>query len=53
MPQRHRHVLAWYRLATHLRNNNIQAVCVFDGKERTLAKEREVRDVNPLSLFLG
>ncbi|RPD61239.1 PIN domain-like protein [Lentinus tigrinus ALCF2SS1-6] len=42
MPQRHRHVLAWYRLASHLRNNNIQAVCVFDGRERSLAKEREI-----------
>ncbi|RDX47303.1 PIN domain-like protein [Lentinus brumalis] len=42
MPQPYRHVLAWYRLASHLRSHNIQTICVFDGKERSLAKEREI-----------
>ncbi|KAI0720678.1 PIN domain-like protein [Cerioporus squamosus] len=42
MPQRYRHVLSWYRLASNLRNHNIQTICVFDGKERSLAKEREI-----------
>ncbi|KAI0760191.1 PIN domain-like protein [Fomes fomentarius] len=42
MPQPYRHVLSWYRLARHLRDHNIQAICTFDGKLRSLAKEREI-----------
>ncbi|KAI0763113.1 PIN domain-like protein [Trametes elegans] len=42
IPHPHRHVLGWYRLARHLRAANVQAVCVFDGKQRSNAKEREV-----------
>ncbi len=53
MPQPYRHVLAWYRLASHLRSHNIQTICVFDGKERSLAKEREVREHAPHTSYTG
>ncbi len=39
----YRHVLFWYRLAKHLKSNNIQAICVFDGGQRSVAKAAEVR----------
>ncbi|KAI0739004.1 PIN domain-like protein [Daedaleopsis nitida] len=42
MPQQYRHVLSWYRLARHLKHHNIQAICVFDGKQRSVAKAREI-----------
>ncbi|KAF9010172.1 PIN domain-like protein [Cyathus striatus] len=38
---RHRHVIGWYRIARDLRASNVQALCVFDGLERNLAKARE------------
>ncbi|PVF97437.1 PIN domain-like protein [Serendipita vermifera] len=38
-----RHVLSWYRLITELKANNIGAICVFDGKERNVAKYRELQ----------
>ncbi|TFY69326.1 hypothetical protein EVG20_g3198 [Dentipellis fragilis] len=37
------HVLGWYRLIRELRDDNVKAICVFDGKERNLAKAEEVR----------
>ncbi|KAK0203581.1 PIN domain-like protein [Desarmillaria ectypa] len=41
IPHPYRHVLGWYRIAKELQENNIEAVCVFDGKERNIAKARE------------
>ncbi|KAI0676478.1 PIN domain-like protein [Trametes maxima] len=41
-PHPHRHVLGWYRLIRHLRAAHVQAVCVFDGGQRSVAKEQEV-----------
>ncbi|KAL1949219.1 hypothetical protein VTO73DRAFT_11025 [Trametes versicolor] len=41
-PHAARHVLGWYRLIKHLQHSNVEAICVFDGKERSAAKEREV-----------
>ncbi|KDQ58433.1 hypothetical protein JAAARDRAFT_176373 [Jaapia argillacea MUCL 33604] len=38
----HRHVLGWYRLVTELRDSGVKAICVFDGKERSTAKQLEV-----------
>ncbi|KAJ8474025.1 hypothetical protein ONZ51_g7496 [Trametes cubensis] len=42
IPHPHRHVLCWYRLVRHLQSSDVQAVCVFDGRQRSAAKEREV-----------
>ncbi|KAI8976722.1 PIN domain-like protein [Trametes punicea] len=42
IPHPHRHILCWYRLARHLQASNVQAICVFDGKQRSAAKEREI-----------
>ncbi|KAF8631345.1 hypothetical protein AX15_002457 [Amanita polypyramis BW_CC] len=41
LPHQHRHVLGWYRLAKELEESGVSAICVFDGKERNLAKSRE------------
>ncbi|KAK0220252.1 PIN domain-like protein [Armillaria fumosa] len=41
VPHPYRHVLGWYRIAKELQENNIEAICVFDGKERNIAKVRE------------
>ncbi|KAJ1310004.1 hypothetical protein OPQ81_006760 [Rhizoctonia solani] len=41
-PRPHRHVLGWYQLIQELRQNNINVVCVFDGKHRIPAKRVEV-----------
>ncbi|KAK0237914.1 PIN domain-like protein [Armillaria nabsnona] len=41
IPHPYRHVLGWYRIAKELQENDIEAVCVFDGKERNIAKARE------------
>ncbi|KAG6830283.1 hypothetical protein H0H87_008581 [Tephrocybe sp. NHM501043] len=40
-PHPYRHVLGWYRLARELQEAGVKAVCVFDGKERNVAKTRE------------
>ncbi|KAH9922525.1 PIN domain-like protein [Fomitopsis serialis] len=42
MPHRHRHVLGWYRIMKELMECDVRAICVFDGKERSLAKELEM-----------
>lgn len=42
LPHQYRHVLGWYRLAKELDESGVSAICVFDGKERSLAKAREV-----------
>ena len=53
-PHLSRHVLGWYRLAQELNDNGVQAVCIFDGKERSAAKAQEVPDnaLVPLSIIL-
>ncbi|KAL6306341.1 PIN domain-like protein [Sparassis latifolia] len=43
MPHRYRHVLGWYRIIRELRECDVHAICVFDGKERSLAKEMEIK----------
>ena len=42
-PHPYRHVLGWYRLLQELKDSGVSAICVFDGKERNLAKAMEVR----------
>jgi hypothetical protein len=37
-----RHVSGWYRFITNLKASDVNAICVFDGKERNLAKAGEV-----------
>ena len=43
MPHQYRHILGWFRLISELREHGIRAICVFDGKERAVAKSSEVR----------
>ncbi len=45
LPHPYRHVLGWYRLVKELQDFNVNAICVFDGKERNIAKAKEVRDL--------
>ncbi|KZT34400.1 PIN domain-like protein [Sistotremastrum suecicum HHB10207 ss-3] len=42
IPHINRHVLGWYRLLLDLKIADVYAVCVFDGGERSVAKQREV-----------
>ncbi|XP_006463325.1 hypothetical protein AGABI2DRAFT_225025 [Agaricus bisporus var. bisporus H97] len=44
-PHPYRHVLGWYNLARELNDNNIRAVCIFDGNLRAKAKALEVRKI--------
>lgn len=55
IPHQYRHVLGWYRLAKELEDSGVSAICVFDGKERNLAKAREVRHyvTHPISTLTG
>ncbi|KAI0819938.1 PIN domain-like protein [Trametes gibbosa] len=56
LPHPFRHVLGWYRLIKHLQASDVQAICVFDGKARHVAKEREVarrRNDRTLTLSRG
>ncbi|THH05377.1 hypothetical protein EW145_g4844 [Phellinidium pouzarii] len=41
IPHRYRHVLGWYRIISELKDNDVNAICVFDGKERSVAKVHE------------
>ncbi|CCO28802.1 hypothetical protein BN14_02800 [Rhizoctonia solani AG-1 IB] len=41
-PRPHRHVLGWYQLIQELRQNKVNVICVFDGKDRVPAKQDEV-----------
>ncbi|KAF9019682.1 PIN domain-like protein [Hymenopellis radicata] len=41
LPHPYRHVLGWYRLVKELQDFDINAICVFDGKERNIAKAKE------------
>lgn len=42
IPHKYRHVLGWYRLIGELNENEVKVICVFDGKERSVAKALEV-----------
>ncbi|THH32067.1 hypothetical protein EUX98_g2107 [Antrodiella citrinella] len=42
MPHKYRHVLGWYRIVKELQESEVEAVCVFDGLERSFAKHLEV-----------
>ncbi|GLB42353.1 putative PIN domain-like protein [Lyophyllum shimeji] len=42
-PHPYRHVLGWYRLAKELKEAGVEAVCVFDGKQRHAAKALELQ----------
>ncbi|KAG1862120.1 PIN domain-like protein [Suillus subalutaceus] len=42
MPHPHRHILGWHRIITELKECNVHAICVFDGRDRSIAKAREV-----------
>lgn len=43
IPHEYRHVYGWFGILTEIRNEGIDAICVFDGKERSQAKKAEVR----------
>ncbi|KAI5887089.1 PIN domain-like protein [Schizophyllum commune H4-8] len=56
LPHRYRHVLGWYRLMQEVRESGVNAICVFDGKERSMAKAREVsrrRETRALAMARG
>ncbi|KAI0078367.1 PIN domain-like protein [Panus rudis PR-1116 ss-1] len=42
MPNPYRHVLGWYRIIKELKDDNVSAVCIFDGAQRSLAKQLEI-----------
>lgn len=42
MPCENRHILGWYRLIRELKDAGVGVICVFDGEERSKAKQREV-----------
>ncbi|KAF8340685.1 PIN domain-like protein [Cantharellus anzutake] len=41
IPYEFKHILGWHRLLMELRDNNVGVICVFDGKERSEAKQAE------------
>ena len=47
LPHPYRHVLGWFRLVKELQEHNVSALCVFDGRERNIAKAKEVRLLTP------
>ncbi|KAJ7485415.1 PIN domain-like protein [Mycena latifolia] len=56
VPHNYRHVVGWYRLIKELEDSGVSAICVFDGKERSLAKAREAerrREVQRLAVARG
>ncbi|KAJ7512640.1 PIN domain-like protein [Mycena galericulata] len=56
VPHPYRHVLGWYRLVKELQDSGVSAICVFDGKERSLAKAREAerrREAQKLAVARG
>jgi hypothetical protein len=46
----YRHVLGWYRVIKELNDCGVTTICVFDGKERSLAKAREVSKFQQISV---
>ncbi|KAF8190328.1 PIN domain-like protein [Mycena galopus ATCC 62051] len=56
VPHNYRHVLGWYKLVKELQDCGVEAICVFDGKERSAAKAREAerrREVKELAVARG
>ncbi|KAJ6541112.1 PIN domain-like protein [Mycena sp. CBHHK59/15] len=56
VPHHYRHILGWYKLVKELQDSGVSAICVFDGKERSLAKSREAerrREVQRLAVARG
>ncbi len=43
-PHPYKHVLGWYRIMKEMKDCGVSAICVFDGKQRNLAKHLEVRE---------
>ncbi|KAI0035488.1 PIN domain-like protein [Vararia minispora EC-137] len=42
VPHTYRHVLGWFRLMQEFRESGVNAICVFDGKQRSEAKQNEI-----------
>ncbi|KAI0044958.1 PIN domain-like protein [Auriscalpium vulgare] len=56
VPHKYRHVLGWYRLIHEFKDSDVRPICVFDGKERSVAKADEVerrRHVRRVDAFRG
>ncbi|KAJ7664312.1 PIN domain-like protein [Mycena rosella] len=56
VPHAYRHMLGWYRLVKEFEASGVSAICVFDGKERSLAKARETerrREIQRLAVARG
>ncbi|KAJ7126101.1 PIN domain-like protein [Mycena epipterygia] len=56
VPHPYRHILGWYRIIKELEEAGVSGICVFDGKERSLAKAREAerrREVQRLAVARG
>lgn len=51
-PHPYRHVLGWYRLTHELREAGVHAICIFDGKERSAAKQGEVSRASSTSSII-
>jgi hypothetical protein len=45
IPHDRRHILGWHRLLYEFRQNGVGAICVFDGRDRIVAKGAEVSNV--------
>ena len=52
-PHPYRHVLGWYRLVRELNDAGVSAICVFDGKQRSLAKAREVGQEQTTTFYIA
>lgn len=52
MPHPYRHVLGWYRIIKELQDSEVTAFCIFDGAQRSLAKQLEVRRGRKLLTFI-
>ncbi|PCH35225.1 PIN domain-like protein [Wolfiporia cocos MD-104 SS10] len=56
VPSDYRHILGWYRMVIALRDCGVRTICVFDGKQRSIAKELELdrrRQVRQVSCARG
>ncbi|KAG8956960.1 hypothetical protein FRC00_004665, partial [Tulasnella sp. 408] len=42
-PHVYRHVRGWFRLISELRRSDVNVICVFDGRNRSGAKSREIQ----------
>lgn len=53
MTHPYRHVLGWYRIIKELQEENISAICVFDGPHRSVAKKSELERRRQVRKTLG